>query len=464
MKKSIIAIGLALYFLIYNSIPVLALPVDQTIVETNEIPNWPIGPELNCKSAILIEANTGVILYAKNPNERLYPASTTKLLTTLLAAENSDMDEIVTFSYDSVFSLEEGSSNIGIDPGQAMDMEECLYGIMVGSANEVANAVAEHVGGSIEGFVNIMNQRVSDLGLKNTHFTNPNGLQDENHYTSAYDLAIIAREYFKDEHLSKIGNTALYHFEATSTQPDDFYIRNKHKLINGDISYPGIKGGKTGFTSDANETLVTCSDQDGMRLICVVLYEDSPEQFYDTVKLFDYGFSNFTIMNVAENEKRYSIKSSNFFPTSVDILGDSSQILELNKDSYIIMPRNITFNDLETSINYNTDDESDIAYITYSYSNAYLGYGRLNKVGSVLNTSAFDPELVQEKKEEVVEEDNYIYINVVYVIAGILIVAFVISIITIILSVLINYNILDNMHEKRKSKRRIRRDKSNLKF
>ena len=226
-------------------------------VQTNEIENWPAGPAIGAQSAILLEANTGVLLYAKNLDEKLYPASTTKLMTSLLAAENSTMDEMVTFSHDAVFSIEPGSSHIGIDENESMPMEECLYGILTGSANEVANAVAEHIAGSMEDFAKMMNEKAAELGCKNTHFVNAHGLHDENHYTSAYDLAIIARAFFQNELLSRIGNTPTHHFEPTDTQPDDFFKRNKHQLITGEIPYEGIKGGKSVYTSVASQTVVT---------------------------------------------------------------------------------------------------------------------------------------------------------------------------------------------------------------
>lgn len=240
-------------------------------IQSNETENWPEGPETGAQGAILLEANTGVILYAKNIHEKLYPASTTKLMTCLLAVENCSLDEIVTFSHDAVFSIEYGSSNIGIDEGQSMSMEECLYGILVASANEVANAVAEHVAGSQEAFAEMMNEKAAELGCQDTHFVNPHGLFDEDHYTSAYDLALIAQAFFQNELLSKIGNTTSYHFVATADQPDDFVVRNKHQLITGDIAYDGIKGGKTGYTDEARQTLVTCAERNGMKLICVVM-------------------------------------------------------------------------------------------------------------------------------------------------------------------------------------------------
>lgn len=459
-KKYIFALVLSLCLLTYNSIPACCSPI-----ETNNIPNWPAGPELDAEAAFLFEANTGVVLYAKNIHEHLYPASTTKLMTALLAAENSQMDEIVEFSYDSVFSLEPGSSNMGIDPGQALPMSECLYGIMVASANEVANAVAEHVAGDMDSFVKMMNDRAKALGLKDTHFTNANGLMDEKHYTSAYDLGMIAREAFNNENLTRVVNTSNHHFEPTDRQPDDFYVRNKHKLINGEIPYPGVKGGKTGFTSESRETLVTCAENNGMRLICVILKEESPEQFNDTVKLFDYGFSNFAVANVSENETGYAIQSTNFFPTTVDILGNSDQILELNPDKYIILPKNISFSDLTTKVTYETNDESDVAYIEYSYNGAYLGNGSVRFSDKKPITSAFDSNLTEYVDEKPIEKKEPVFINILYICTYVVLGIIILSIISLVHSYLINYNLLDNMKDRRRTRRRrIRKDRGGLKF
>ncbi len=460
MKKHLLALALSLCILTYNSITCFALPI-----QTNEIPNWPVGPDVESEAAFLMEAKTGVILYAKNAHQHMYPASTTKIMTALLAAENSEMNEMVSFSHDAVFSLEPGSSSIGIDPGQSMPMEQCLYGIMVASANEVANAVGEHVGGSIEGFVDMMNDKVKELGLKDTHFMNTNGLFDEDHYTSAYDLAFIAREFFSNEKLQKIGNTPNYHFVATPTQPDDFYVRNKHKLINGDIPYEGIKGGKTGFVSESGETLVTCAENNGMKLICVVMNAPSPEQFYDTVKLFDYGFGNFQVTNIAENETNYSVKSVNTFPTSIDIIGNSKQLMEINKDNYIIMPKNISFSDLSADLDFEDISEGEIATINYSYHGAYLGKAAINSKGEEKKTLAFDESLDQTVVEEKIVVEQPTFINILKIASYVVAVTLVLIIISIIQSVLVNYNFLDNIREKRKTRRRrSRRDHGNLKF
>lgn len=155
-------------------------------------------PSLERESAILMEANTGAILYAKNIDEKLYPASTTKILTSLIAAETCDMNEIVEFSEEAVHSIDwRNDSNMGIKVGNKITMEQTLYGVLVGSANEAAYAVGEHISGSIEEFSKVMNQKAKELGCKNSNFVNPSGMFDENHYTTAYDLATIKKSLFR---------------------------------------------------------------------------------------------------------------------------------------------------------------------------------------------------------------------------------------------------------------------------
>jgi D-alanyl-D-alanine carboxypeptidase dacA3 len=422
----------------------LALPI-----QSNEIENWPEGPAVGAEGAIVLEANTGVVLYAKNIHEKLYPASTTKLLTCLIAARECSMDEIVTFSHDAVFGIQQGSSNIGIDEGQAMTMEECLYGILVASANEVAAAVAEHVAGSQEAFADMMNETARELGCQDSHFVNPHGLFDENHYTSAYDLAIIAKAFFQNELLSKIGNTPRHHFAATADQPDDFTVRNKHQLINGDTPYEGIKGGKTGYTDEARQTLVTCAEQNGLKLICVVMKEESPEQFNDTVRLFDYGFKNFTVTNVAENETRYNIDETEFFHTSYDIFGNSSPILSLNKDSYLILPKTVSFQELTSEISYDVSGENEVAAINYYYEDTYVGTASVDLAKATAYSSYdFDSAPITPAKTEPVTSgmDNTIFINIKIVLLVVIILAALIILVFVVRDLLINYSFSGSSH------------------
>lgn len=435
-------------------------------IQSNQIENWPEGPAISAQSAILLEANTGVILYAKNIHDKAYPASTTKLMTCLLAAENTEMKETVTFSNDAVFSIDRDSSNIGIDVGQAMPMEECLYGILVASANEVANAVAEHVAGSQEAFADMMNARAKELGCENTHFVNAHGLYNDNHYTTAYDLALIGKAFFQNELLSKVGNTASHHFVATPDQPDDFIQRNKHKLITGEIAYDGIKGGKTGYTDEARQTLVTCAEKNGMKLICVVMKEETPDQFNDTVKLFDYGFANFAVTNVSENETRYQIETASSFHTTYDIFGNSNPILSLNQDSYVILPKTVDFEDLTSEISYDVTEKDEAARIYYTYHDNYVGMATIDITEQALagdDSAGAASDMVYNTDETITTtaDQKIIFINVKKVILVVLAVAAVFIIIFIIHDIVTNYTILDSAKGKMRKKRSRRSRRKN---
>jgi len=346
-------------------------------IQSNEILNWPQGPAVGAESAILLEAETGTILYSKNIDERLYPASTTKILTCLLAAEMSEMNEVVSFSNDAVFSIEPGSSNMGMDVGEQISMEQALYGVLVGSANEAANAIAEHISGDVATFSELMNKRAKELGCKNSNFVNPNGLYNENHYTSAYDLATIARSFFMNDLLCKMSSTATYEISPSITQPDDIIIHSKNKLLpEREYTYEYLVGSKTGFTSEARQTLVSCAKKDGLTLICVIMKEESPCQFTDTVSLFDYGFSNFSKETIAEKETNYSVSSAEFFQVENNTFGSSASILNIDPDAYIVLPNTISFDDVLSDLIYNGEDSDSIATIQYTYQNIILEIGR----------------------------------------------------------------------------------------
>ena len=344
-------------------------------VESNLVENWPTGPIVNAESAILIEANTGTILYAKNIHEKQYPASTTKILTTLIAHETCSMDELVSFSKDAVFDIDRGSNHIAIDVGEKLTMEDCLKAILIRSANEVSLAVAEHIsGGAWEEFAPIMNARAKELGCLNSNFVNPNGLPDENHYTTAYDLAMIGKAFFANETLCKITLSPMLKIAASEYQPDDIAEVNQMELISrGKYAYEYLVGCKTGYTNAARSALVSCAEKNGLKLICVVLRDEAPYQYEDTIALFEYGFSNFDKVNVSQTETKYNIENTGSFYSGNDIFGSSQPLLSLNKSDCIILPKTIEFTDLISSISYDTPDAGQAALITYSYNDVILG-------------------------------------------------------------------------------------------
>ena len=227
-------------------------------IQTNELPGWPQGPPVEAESVVLMDVDYGVTLYEKNAHQKQYPASITKIMTALLTVENANLSDVVTFSETAVYGIEPGSSHIGIDVGEQLTVEQSLYGLMLASANEVAMGLAEHVAGSVEAFVDMMNQRAQELGCKDTHFVNPHGLHDENHYTTAYDMALIAKAAYQNRTFRGITGTAQYEIPATNMEEETRYLVNNQKLLSTDEwYYLGCRGGKTGFTDQAMNTLVT---------------------------------------------------------------------------------------------------------------------------------------------------------------------------------------------------------------
>ena len=411
-------------------------------VETNQYVNWPAGPEIGAQSAILLEVNTGAVLYAKNIDEQLYPASITKILTALIAFEECDMDEMVTFSFDAIHSINwREDANMGINVGDSITMEQCLYGLLVGSANEAAYAIAEHIcgEGNVDKFSDMMNAKAKELGCTNSNFITPNGIHDENHYTSAHDMALIAQAFFSNELLSKMSCTTSYHVPQTSTQPrEDMIVWAKSKLLSGkEYAYDGLIGTKTGYTDDARQTLISCAQKNGLKLVCVILKEESPNQFTDTIELFEYGFKNFTAFSVAENDSTYSIDTSNFFSTDTDFFGSSKSILEVDPDDYIVLPANVDFSEAKAHLTYDNLDEGEIARINYTFNDISVGYASIIPVKDTV--TSFDFGTKQQIVETPVQEEaDTIFINVKNLIIAILAIALLLIVVFMIRSMILN--------------------------
>ena len=268
--------------------------------ESNSFASWPEGPYISAESAVAIEAETGTILYAKNMHEKLYPASTTKLLTTLIAYESLPADSMIYVSQSAVDSVPWDGSNIGLSPGEALPLTDMLHGVMIASANEGANALGEAVSGSAAAFSERMNEYAASLGCADSHFVTASGLHEDDHYTTAYDLALIGRRFFSHEELAKIAGTGHYHIPPTALQPDDIYINNTNLFALGEIPCEGFTGGKTGYTDSARSCLVTCAERDGMKIICAVMREETPSQYNDTKAILDYCFANFEARTLAD--------------------------------------------------------------------------------------------------------------------------------------------------------------------
>ena len=319
-------------------------------IQTNSTAGWPEGPRVGAAGAVIMDADSGEILYGKNIYKHLYPASITKLMTALLAYENLDLADHITFSENAVYGIESGSSNIGMDVGQSITVEEALYGLLIASANEVAIALGEKVSGSEKDFADLMNERARQLGCENTNFVTLNGLHDRNHYTCAYDMALIARQIYQHTDLIRYMSDYNYHFVKSEKQPDDFWISNTNDFLTGEMEYDGIVGGKTGYTDQARETLVTFAEREDVHLICVIIKEEPPYEYYDTIDLLNYALDNFTKVNIKESERKYTLSSPDFLSFGPDIFGKSEPAYRIEETSSLMIPKKASFSDLDSEI------------------------------------------------------------------------------------------------------------------
>ncbi|OPX88383.1 MAG: D-alanyl-D-alanine carboxypeptidase DacB precursor [Pelotomaculum sp. PtaB.Bin104] len=252
------------------------------------------GPEIVGQAAILIDSKNGQVLFEKNSHQRMYPASTTKTLTAIVALENFRLSEVVTIPPDACNI--EGSA-IGLQAGEKISMESLLYAMLLNSGNDSATAIASHLGGSVAGFVGLMNEKAAGLGAVNTHFKNPSGLPDPEHYTTAYDLSLIARYAMQNQEFRKIVATKTKNIQRADPQAQT-YLLNHNKLL---WKYEGAIGIKTGYTDAARQCLLAAAVRDGRELIAVVLGSEGNNIWSDTIALLDYGFSNFEHISVVNS-------------------------------------------------------------------------------------------------------------------------------------------------------------------
>ena len=291
-------------------------------IQSNAVEGWPEGQAIQASAGVVMDVDTGVFLYSKNCDRQLYPASITKIMTALLTLENADLDAVMTCST-IVYELDENASNVGLSEGEQMTIRDALYTLMLESANDTANALAEYVGGSMEGFAQMMNDRAAALGCTGTHFSNPSGLSADDHYTTAHDYALIAAEAYRNEGFRTLCSTVNYDVPPTNTYEETRYLQNHHRMLISDSDFytSWCTGGKTGFTEKAWNTLVTYGERDGRRLVCVLLHGNGADQNYlETIDLLNYGFDNFRNINLLGSYRSKTMAQA----MHVDYLGKAS--------------------------------------------------------------------------------------------------------------------------------------------
>ena len=368
----------------------LAAPM-QALASTD----WPADISIDSDAGIVMDANTGVVLYGKNIHETYSPASITKVLTSLIVLEHCSLDETVTFSESAVYNVESNSSSAGYDTGDTASVKDCLYALLLKSANEAANALAEHVAGSADAFAVLMNEKAAELGCQDSHFANPSGLNNEEHYVSAYDMALITRAAFENPTFAKIVETTYYKLPPNQKNPEGQGISPGNKLVKKNYR-PDVLGGKTGYTSIALNTLVNGARQGDTTLITVILHSNNT-QYEDTSRLLDFGFNNFQSVKIADYDQTFSNIGKDLKIADVSTAGGES--LSIDPDSRVVLPKTADFSETTTSFDYEIPTgapDGTIACVTYSLGDHKVGQAYLTLTDSSQTAADIPEKLVSQ--------------------------------------------------------------------
>ena len=342
--------------------------------DTDSIEGWPQGPKIEGESAILVDMVTGAVLYSKNADKVQYPASITKIMTSLLAAEHLNMKDKIVMSQSAAYGITvSDSSSIYADTGEEFTTEQAMMAVMLQSANEMTLALAEETSGSVKKFVELMNLKAKQLGCTGTHFNNPNGLPDELHYTTASDMAKIARAAWYNPTFRKYTTTTYYEIPPTNKFAETRYLLNHHKMMKGNTyAYEGVMGGKTGYTDAAGNTLVTYAKRGNMRLVSVVM-KSINGAYADTAALLDYGFNNFTRTAVKTEPATMSVS---YLPAEKYILKDyrSCTLCRRYQVPSVTLPNGADISTLNSSRSLRKNSVGlPIMEITYSFNGQRTG-------------------------------------------------------------------------------------------
>ena len=322
------------------------------------------SPYIVSETAVVIEAETGTVLYNKNMNRQMHPASITKLMTAMLALENCDASEVMTTSHNAVYSLPFNTSHIALFENEQITVEQALYALGIESANDAANVIAEHISGTNEEFGRLMTERARKAGAKNTNFTNPHGLPENGHYTTAYDMAVITAEALENEGFAKYFSTNRFDMGPTNEREETRQFWNANWFINGYEPCEGLVMSKTGWTEEARHTLVTAAERNGMTLVAVVMYsEKQGDKYDDTLALLNWCFDRYTTVQVTKDDMAGDIPSKLTF-------ADSSTA-QVEKDSFFVenfravVPKGQEASDLDFEFGYGTlNGDKTLAAVT----------------------------------------------------------------------------------------------------
>lgn len=373
--------------------------------ETTEYPDDPSKqPDIVSNAAIVIDATTGQVLYEKNSHDKKYPASITKIMTTIVALDNNvDFNDTITMSDNAVWGIERNSSNIGLDVGEKITVADCIYATMIKSANECAIAIAEYVAGDLDSFSKLMNDKAAEIGCENTHFITPNGLHDDNHYTCAYDMALITKYALQNDTFRQIAGTLSYTIPATNLSEEATELWNGNKMINSTSPYyyEYCEGGKTGYTTNANNTLVTFSKKDGLELICVILDCDGSKYAYtDSKALYNYCYNNYTYFYPLsdfsfESDDEDVTHTNTILNNYYSSLNHEMIDLTIDKDFSLLINKSMDTTQIQREIKlYDQANDNILGEINFIYDGQQIGTTPITST-----TPLFSSQMTQEEEK-----------------------------------------------------------------
>lgn len=391
--------------------------VDPTVGQPPAIISDPDAPAIISNNAIVMDAKTGQILYEKNAYDACYPASITKVMTCLVALEHVNMNDTITFSYDSIWGIERDSNHIALDVGEKITAEECFYGILLQSANEASWGMAEHVAGSVSAFADMMNEKAAELGCTNTHFVNANGLHDDNHYTSCYDMALITQAAIANPVFRTIDETTYYQIPPTNLceEPRDIWHYLKMIYPTSPYYYEYCEGGKTGYTDQAHNTLTTYAEKNGMELICVVMNcAGAANTYKDSIALYDYYFDHYTYAypltsyNPNHQNNQNSILNNYYHGLDHDTFH-----LEVDRDVTVVVPFDMKEDDLVLDAIYNDNIQGNVVgIVNILYKGQLVGSSDITYQDITINGEVLSWGAVHEEKKNNLEKVLRIFIIV----------------------------------------------------
>lgn len=443
MKLKKIIISLTMVCAIFTStLTVQAVKVNQVpkddingvynqSVDSNNWTGWAKGPHIYSEAGIVMEAKTGAILYAKNIDDPHYPASITKVLTGLVGIENNELTDKVTITPEDYNFLKRGDNHIGLKNKEEITMEDALHGTLLASGNEAAHAVGSNTEGGYDNFIRLMNEKAKSLGCMNSNFVNSHGLHNDEHYTSARDMALIGSAAIQNETFRRITGTKLYTIPTTNITNETRSFENHHKMLFDYRSqyYESCIGGKTGYTDKALNTLVTFASKDGVDLVAVVLRtHGSGNTYKDTKAMLDYAFANFSKVTVTKE------------------MAQVAGVKSVAEDSYVMLPTGVPFEDLECVENMPTELGEKSGTLVYTYEGNLVGKIKIKVTDEYYN----ELHGIEDIKKEEKKDNNKKKMPIIRII---IMIVFAILGVSIILFLLLLCYVAYKRHLKRKRRR-----------